>query len=214
MKYLSAILAILVAFFMVGSALGAQHQQGGEDGQDDQGAGEAQTSFTLTTQSDDEGFFFTLEEGGQEPPEGGGAERNPTLDVPADEEITITVRNGDGEQHNLCVELETGEECTGDVSAEGDEAELTFTAPSEGSLDYWCDYHDMEMMGQIQVAAQDDEGANETDEPQDPFDPQDPGDPADGEDPEDDDQDTPGFALVAVLAAFALVAFVGLRRRR
>lgn len=197
---------------MAGPAIAAEHLQEDEEQQEDQ----AETSFTLLTNMDEEGFFFTQEENMTQ---GGGTEeeRNPDLVVPADEEITVTVSNGDAQQHNFCVELEGGEECSDDLVQEGDEAELTFTAPSEGTIEYWCDYHPEEMTGQVRVEA---EGEGETggeedgiDDPEDPFDPEDPGDVEDGEEGEED-QDTPGFAVVAVLAAFALVAFVGLRNRR
>ncbi len=194
MKYLTAIFAILVASFMVGSAIGAEHQQGGE-GED------PQTEFTLIAHSDVQGGgYFTLEGDDQM----GNESRNPELVVPPDEEITVTLRANDSmDMHNFRVEGEEGSEF---VQQEGDEVTYNFTSPSEGTFRYWCEPHEAQGMEGTFRVAEEDEGQDDTD---DPFVGEDPDDPA----PDDEDGETPAPGILAVIGVFAFTALFYRRRR-
>lgn len=126
-------------------------------------------------------------------------ERNPDLRVPADTEITITLRGVGPEEHNIVVDGEAS-----DFVSDGEEVEFTFTSAQDGEMEYRSE-NDESARGTIQV--EDTEGDTAT-EGDDPFMPEDP----DERPPEDDDQDTPAPGIIAVIGVFALAALFYKRR--
>jgi plastocyanin len=117
-----------------------------EDGGPVNGDG-AETSFDIAMHETG-GNFFDLE-----------GEKNPTLRVPAGEEITVNLTNDGAAIHNMRFAGDDNKYDNGDdavsepalVSAT-QTATLTFTAPEEkGSYDYRCDYHPTDMLGEIEV---------------------------------------------------------------
>src|SRR5260221_8213559 len=89
-----------------------------------------QTTFDLETHADGSSYYFTLQ---------GQTDKNPTLTVPANTAITVTIHNTGGASastHNFCNSFDN--KCTADfVSADGDKQTLTFTSgAADGS--YWC----------------------------------------------------------------------------
>lgn len=125
---------------------------GGDDEEENGGAattpaGGPQTTFDMNMHEEG-GNVFEL-----------GDEKNPTLTVPAGEEITINLMNEGIAIHNMRFagddnEYDTDDDAVSDpelVSAD-QTATLTFTAPSEtGAYDYRCDFHPTDMKGQIEV---------------------------------------------------------------
>lgn len=95
------------------------------------GSAQGQTTFALETHSEGAGGYFTIE---------GQTQRNPTLNVAPGESITITITAADGNGvHNICVE--PTDTCSEFVTAEGDTQTLTFTAPTSGTVEYYCQPH-------------------------------------------------------------------------
>lgn len=77
-------------------------------------------------------------------------QHNPALAVPADAAVEITLRVVSG-VHNLRVGLENATARTA-ILTEGEEATLSFVAPANGFLEYWCDPHKSAgMRGRISV---------------------------------------------------------------
>ena len=89
---------------------------------------QGQTSFTLETRTEGGGGYFTL---------AGETQRNPTLNVEPGAEITVTLKGTDDGVHNFCV----GSDCSEFVTAVGEEQVFTFTAPSSGTVEYFCQPH-------------------------------------------------------------------------
>lgn len=107
----------------------------------------AETTFELLMNESD-GNVFVLD-----------GESNPTLTVPAGEEITINLTNDGAVLHNMRFGGEDKEYNTDDDSVSdpdlvnpGDTAVLVFTAPSEaGTYIYQCDIHPTDMLGEVEV---------------------------------------------------------------
>ena len=86
-------------------------------------------------------------------------EKNPTLTVPAGEEITVNLTNDGAAIHNMRFAGDDNEYDNDDDAVSepalvtaGQEATLTFTAPSDaGTYDYRCDFHPTDMLGKIEV---------------------------------------------------------------
>jgi len=109
---------------------------------------EGQTSFTLTAHADGSTFYFQGEDG----------TKNPTLVVPANTEITVTLRNVGEGVHNIHVD---GASPSDYVQGDGDEITYTFTSPASGTKQYWCDPHKSSgMVGTVRVAGSPDTGGN------------------------------------------------------
>lgn len=145
-------------------------------------AQEAQTSFTLVAEFEGGEYVWTSE---------GASGTNPTLTVPPNQEITITIRQGqssDGVPHNIQV---GGAETSELITAAGDSLTYTFQSPPSGTVDYVCTIHPTTMQGTISV--QDNTA-----------------EPADGN--EGGGNGTPGFGLALVGAAL-VTASLALRRR-
>jgi plastocyanin len=70
-----------------------------------------------------------------------------TLDLPAGEEVTVTLTNEGEAEHSFTVEdLDVETEAEG-----GESAEVSFTAPEEGTVEFHCKYHPDQMTGEISV---------------------------------------------------------------
>lgn len=129
---------------------------GGDDDDDDSGATPtqagnggpaAETTFDLLMNESD-GNVFVLD-----------GESNPTLTIPAGEEITVNLTNDGAAIHNMRFAGEDNAFNTGDDSVSdpnlvnpGSEGVLVFTAPSEaGTYKYQCDIHPTDMKGEFEV---------------------------------------------------------------
>lgn len=224
MKHLSTILVILAALVMTASGLAQEQppdEQSDETPADDQPGEEQQnetrTEFTLEVRSGEGEVYFQEVDGegqqGQQDQEteqetdqqteqetDQQQERNPDLRVPADTEITITLRGVGPEEHNIVVDGEAS-----DFVSDGEEVEFTFTSAQDGEMEYRSE-NDEAARGTIQV--EDTEGDTAT-EGDDPFMPEDPDEPPPG----DDDQDTPAPGIIAVIGVFALAALFYKRRK-
>lgn len=138
-----AAVALMLAAVACG---GGDDDDAGDDGGDDGGNG-AQTTFDMNMHEEG-GNVFEL-----------GTERNPTLTVPAGEEITISLRNDGIAIHNMRFAgddntFDNDDDATSDPALinGGANGVLTFTAPSDaGTYDYRCDFHPTDMKGQIVV---------------------------------------------------------------
>ncbi|MDO8614855.1 MAG: plastocyanin/azurin family copper-binding protein [Dehalococcoidia bacterium] len=119
---------------------------GGDDGEGTGGTptGGAETTFDLAMGDN----FFEL-----------AGEKNPTIAIPAGEEITINLSNGGVAIHNMRFPGDDNDYDTGDDAASdpalvtgGQEATLAFTAPAKaGTYDYRCDFHPTDMLGKFKV---------------------------------------------------------------
>lgn len=129
-------LLFLVAFSLVASFVVV-----GETAAQGTGAAQPATEFTLVGVQKGSSYYFTLE---------GQTEPNPTLVVPPNAKITITLKGGGG-VHNIQVGDNPPSEY---VNAPGDEVTYTFTSPASGTLEYFCVPHkSAKMGGKVQVAA-------------------------------------------------------------
>lgn len=117
-------------------------------------AEEGRTEFTLVTRHQGGAYWWTLE---------GNATKNPELVVPPGANVTITVRNGDGNLHNVQVE---GRAASPYVASLDSEVTYTLTAPESGTLRYWCAPHKANGMGgTLRVAGSPREEAREAGSP-------------------------------------------------
>jgi plastocyanin len=70
-----------------------------------------------------------------------------TIEAEPGQEVTVTLVNGDSAEHSFTVE-----DLDVEVEAEGGEsADVTFTAPDSGSVEFHCEYHPEQMRGEITV---------------------------------------------------------------
>lgn len=141
-----------------------------------------QTSFTLTAASEG-GDYIWVDASGT---------RNPTLTVPAGEQITIIAQQGDegGVPHNIKVGTQAP---SANFEAAGESVEYTFTAPASGTAEYICTIHPNTMKGTVRVAGADTGGNG-------------------GTGGETGDNDSPAFGLLGALVALAGVALLVARR--
>jgi plastocyanin len=97
------------------------------------------TAFTLIAKNPE---FVWANEQGQE---------NPTLVVPAGQQVTVTVKNDADQEgfHSLQVK---GQDKSEDIEDAGQTVTYTFTAPASGSVEYVCPYHATTMKGTVRVA--------------------------------------------------------------
>jgi MYXO-CTERM domain-containing protein len=104
-----------------------------------------QTSFDLETHADGGAYFFTLQ---------GQTDHNPTLNIPANTQITVTIHNTGGSSattHNFCDEYDN--KCSDYVNNDGDTAKLTFTSTSSDA-GYHCQPHQsLGMHGTFHIAS-------------------------------------------------------------
>lgn len=149
-------LALLSGFAVLALAFTAVACGGDDDDDDDNGATPtqsgnggptAETTFDLLMNESD-GNVFVLD-----------GESNPTLTIPAGEEITINLTNDGAAIHNMRFAGEDNAFNTGDDAASdpslinpGDDGVLVFTAPGEaGTYKYQCDIHPTDMVGEFEV---------------------------------------------------------------
>lgn len=70
-----------------------------------------------------------------------------SIDVEPGSEVEVTLTNEDDTEHTFSIEDPAVE-----IEAEGGEsASGTFTAPEEGSVEFFCEYHPDQMRGEITV---------------------------------------------------------------
>jgi plastocyanin len=70
-----------------------------------------------------------------------------TIEAEPGQEIKVTLVNDDSAEHSFTVE-----DLDVEVEAEGGEsADVTFTAPDSGSVEFHCEYHPDQMKGEITV---------------------------------------------------------------
>lgn len=97
--------------------------------------------FVLVTGREGSEFFWQS---------GATGERNPTLRVLPGTNVSLIVVNGDGGYHNIQV---AGHEASPYLDQRDSALMYNFTAPEEGTLDYWCIPHRSSgMIGSIVVA--------------------------------------------------------------
>ena len=144
--HLAALLAIgAVAVVLFAAACGGDDEENG--GAATASSGGAETTFDVSMHETG-GNFFELD-----------GEKNPTLRVPAGEEITVNLTNDGVAIHNMRFGGEDKEYNNDDDAVSDPElvtaaqtATLTFTAPSEaGTYPYQCDFHPTDMLGEIEV---------------------------------------------------------------
>lgn len=100
-------------------------------------APQAPTEYVLEAHAEGSSFWFNIQ---------GETERNPTLYVAPNSEITITVIGVSG-VHNIQVD---GHDASPFVQP-GETITYTFTSPETGTLQYWCPVHSATMRGIAQV---------------------------------------------------------------
>jgi plastocyanin len=148
-------LAALAVIAVLSLAVAATACGGGDDDETNgnggtpapTGDGSSQTTFDLKMHEEG-GNSFELD-----------TEKNPTLRVPAGEEITINLTNEGAAIHNMRFagddnEYDNDDDAVSDpeLVTGGQDAILVFTAPGEpGTYDYRCDFHPTDMLGQIVV---------------------------------------------------------------
>ena len=70
-----------------------------------------------------------------------------TIEAEPGQEVTVNLVNDDEAEHSFTVE-----DLDVEVEAEGGEsADVTFTAPDSGSVEFFCEYHPDQMRGEIAV---------------------------------------------------------------
>ena len=137
-----------------------------------------QTSFTLLAKNQGGSYVWTDESGNQV---------NPTLTVPAGQEVTIVAKQGAADQipHNIKV----GQNPTSATfTDEGESVEYKFTLAS-GSAEYICAIHPTTMKGTVRVAGADGGSGGDT-----------------------GDKESPSLGLVGALVALAGAALLVARR--
>jgi nitrite reductase (NO-forming) len=115
-------------------------------------AGEA-AEFTLETTFDDEGFAFIGVGGDID------GQRNPSLNVDVGALVKVTLRDGEGGQHNIS--FPDFNATSADVAAVGEEADVTFTVDQEGSFDFFCTFPGHQQAGMQGSLAAGSAGAQE-----------------------------------------------------
>jgi plastocyanin len=140
------------------------------------GAQTAKTAFDLDAVASGGQYYFTIT---------GETAHNPTLVVPANTDITVTIHNKGGAEataHNFC--FVDNQHCSEYVSADGDTKTYTFNSGASGG-DYYCQPHKATgMAGKVQIEGQAPAGGN----------------------------DSPGFGVVGLAVALVGVALL-LRRK-
>jgi plastocyanin len=117
-KHASVLAALIVAALLVGAC-----------GEDDDGGSGSGSGDSVELVAQDFSFDPT------------------TLDLPAGEEVTVTLTNEGEAEHSFTVEdLDVETEAEG-----GESAEVSFTAPDEGAVEFHCKYHPDQMTGEISV---------------------------------------------------------------
>lgn len=124
------------------------------------------TTFNLTAHTDGSTFYFADETGA----------KNPTLVVPANTEITVTITNVGSGVHNFCF----GSTCSEYVQADGDTQTLKFNSGATGGTYHCLPHKSSGMGGDVRIAGT---AATTT--------------------TTDDKKESPGFEAVAVLAGLA-----------
>ena len=139
-----------------------------------------QTSFTLTAKAKG-GDYVWADANGRE---------NPTLTVPASQEITIVAQQDDqgGIPHNIKVGNQAP---SANFQDAGDSVEYKFTSPASGTVQYICTIHPGTMKGTISVAGADGGSGNGG---------------------ETGDNDSPSLGVLGALVALAGVALLLARR--
>ncbi len=143
---LTALAAVTVA--LAAAACGGDDDDDGNGGDETpSGNGGGETTYALLMNESD-GNLFLL-----------GSEKNPTLKVPAGQEITINLENNGSAIHNMRFSGEDNKYNTSDdavskpdIVAPGQKAVMTFTAPEKaGKYIYQCDFHPTDMIGEFEV---------------------------------------------------------------
>jgi len=144
---LVALMAVaMLTLLLAAVACGGDDDDAGDEG-DNGGGGGAETTFEMNMHEEG-GNVFEL-----------GDVKNPTLTVPAGEDITITLRNDGIAIHNMRFAGDDNQYDNDDDTVSepelingGANGVLEFTAPEEaGTYDYRCDFHPTDMKGQIEV---------------------------------------------------------------
>lgn len=114
---------------------------------EDDPVGEDDASTTIRLGAETAGWT------GQEPAQIAG-ETNPTIDLQAGTDYEIVWDNLDGEEHELVLADENGDEVQASDSSgtEGETVSMEFTAGEELAT-YFCEYHPDSMRGEIEVVA-------------------------------------------------------------
>jgi cytochrome c oxidase subunit 2 len=119
-------LLLVTAALVVGACGGDDDDSGSGDGGGNGGGSEAQ-SIEVTAAN----FAFDPT----------------TIEVEPGQEITVTLVNDDDAEHSFTVEdLDVEVEAHG-----GESADVTFTAPDSGSVEFHCEYHPEQMRGEISI---------------------------------------------------------------
>jgi plastocyanin len=90
-----------------------------------------------------------------------------SFEVEPGSEVEVTLTNNDETEHTFSIEDPAVE-----VEAEGGEtASGTFTAPEEGTLEFFCEYHPDQMRGEVTVGgtAAGDSGSDDTTQNSGPY---------------------------------------------
>ncbi len=131
---------------------------GGGDDEEDNGGASTPAASADNGDGDQTTFALSMGEAGGNYFELDG-EKNPTLTVPAGEEVTANLMNDGAAIHNMRFggedkEYNTSDDVVSDPAlvTAGQAATLTFTAPGEaGTYAYQCDFHPTDMLGEIEV---------------------------------------------------------------
>lgn len=127
---------------------GSANDSGDGTPDDEEGTGGAAGTTTFRLGGETEGWT------GVEP-EAIAGETNPTLELRAGTTYEFVWDNLDGEEHELILADEDGEEVEASAASEteGESVSLEFTA-SEDLAEYFCEYHPESMRGEIEVVAE------------------------------------------------------------
>lgn len=142
---LTVLAAVAVALAAVACGGDDDDDNGGAETPSGNGAGETSYSLLMNESS---GNVFVLD-----------GKKNPTLKIPAGQEITINLENNGSAIHNMRFAGEDNKYNTSDdavskpdIVAAGQKAVMTFTAPAKaGKYTYHCDFHTTDMKGEFEV---------------------------------------------------------------